>query len=197
MRDGRGAGKPLPLRAPRPPPKKKMQKAAPSSPGSQAHAAAAGQRARAETHGTPRARCTTSSRSDSDAFENTTAAECEETKKPRKGRTLPDPLQFPGGKRLLTGCTDAEISPSAITLALDVNPRAGHGIGFLSGCVGSEDEVPDSVTEPSDKGLDSRQPATARRLAPESCTVPVLPLPDHLSMSTTESSLENPPATCK
>ena len=195
MRDGRGAGKPMPLRAPRPPPKKKMQKAAPSSPGSQAHAAAAGQRARAETHGTPRARCTTSSRSD--ASKNTTAAECEETRKPRKGRTLPDPLQFPGGERLLTGCTDAEISPSAITLALDVNPRAGHGIGFLSGCVGSEDEVPDSVTEPSDKGLDSRQPVIARRLAPESCTVPAPLFPDHHPESTTESSLENPPATCK
>ena len=172
-----------------------MQQATPSLPGSQAHAAAAGQRARAETHGTPRARCTTSSRSD--VSENTAAAACEETREPRNERTIPDPLRSPGGVHLLTGCTVVEISPSAITLASGVNPRAGHGIGFLSGCVGSEDEVPDSVTEPSDKGLDSRQPVTARRLAPKSCTVPVSPLQDHISMSTTESSLENPPATCK
>ena len=115
----------------------------------------------------------------------------------REGGNFPGSLRSPDGRPVLWDCTVAEISPSAITPASGVNPRDGHGIGLLFGCVGSEGVVPESVTEPPGKGSDLRQPANARRLALESSTVPVPLLPDHYPESTTESSLENPPATDK
>ena len=199
-RDRRTHGFAKPLSAPRV--RTKMQKAEAPPPVSQANlAAAADKRARADLS-PARASCGTSSRSEASATcrvkgIKVLTAERIVVCQTSTGKGYPDPSRSLRGDPVTSDRTTAEISPSAITPARGVNLAAGMESDFSSVSVGSGGEVPDSVTEPPGKGSDTCQPANARRLALESSTVPASPLPDHCPESTTESSLENPPATCK
>ena len=165
--------------------------------------AAAVQRARAETHGTPRvATDYDSSRLDVSEEKQHPVQSMEHNE--RAGMDIPGPSPSPGAKFVLWDCTVSEISPSAITPApvadpeSSVNPRGEHGIGLLfTGCGGSEGEVPESVTEPSGKGKESRPPANAWRPALNSPSVPVNTSPSRSQSSTTESFFRNPPPTDK
>ena len=199
-RDRRTHGFAKPLSAPRV--HTKMQKAEAPPPVSQANlAAAADKRARADLS-PARASCGTSSRSEASAtcrvkgIKVLTAERIVVCQVPT-GKGYPDPSFSLRGDPVTLDRTTAEISPSAITPARGVNLAAGMESDFSSVSVGSGGEVPESVTEPPGKGSDACQPANARRLALESSTVPVPHLSGRQSGCTTESSLENPPATDK
>ena len=167
--------------------------------------AAAVQRARAETHSTPRVVTgNDSSRLDeSEEKQHPVLNEVQSMEhNERAGTDIPGPSPSPGARFVLWDCTVPEISPSAITPApvarpsVCVNPRGEHGIGLLfTGCGGSEGEVPESVTEPSGMGQESCQPANAWRPALNAPSVPVSISSNRSQSSTTESSAWNPPPT--
>ena len=192
------------LRMPRcAPAAKKAQTRAPRQTTCQAGAvvAAAVQRARAETHGTPRVVTGyDSSRLDESEEKQHSVLDAAQSMEhnERAGTNIPGLSPSPGASFVLWDCTVSEISPSAITPASDVNPRGEHGIGLLfTGCGGPNDEVPESVTEPSGKEQESCQPANAWRPALNAPSVPV-DIPSNRSQSsTTESSSRNPPPTDK